>query len=82
MKADTNVRSVMLQQQDKAQAPQATGAASGQPPAKTNDVKVPSMLEQDEPVYVKSNRLDYDSGASLATYDRQLAALAGGDTAR
>jgi lipopolysaccharide export system protein LptA len=54
MKADTNVRSVMIQQQGKG-----------------NDaaVKVPSMLKQDRPVYVKSNRLDYDSGASLATYE-------------
>jgi lipopolysaccharide export system protein LptA len=54
MKADTNVRSVMIQQQ---------GKAGG------DTVKVPSMLKQDRPVYIKSNRLDYDSGASLATYE-------------
>ena len=54
MKADTRVRSVMVQQQKTA----------------TDDgVKVPSMLKQDRPVNVKSNRLDYDSAASLATYE-------------
>lgn len=53
MKADTNVRSVMTQQQGK---------------AKDGAVKVPAMLNQDRPVNVKSNRLDYDSEASLATY--------------
>jgi lipopolysaccharide export system protein LptA len=54
MKADTNVRSVMIQQQGK---------------SKDDTVKVPSMLKQDKPVNVKSNRLDYDSGSSLATYE-------------
>ena len=54
MKADTNVRSVMVQQQGK---------------SKDDTVKVPSMLKQDRPVNVKSNRLDYDSAASLATYE-------------
>ncbi len=54
MKADTNVRSVMIQQQGK---------------SKDDAVKVPSMLKPDRPVNVKSNRLDYDSGSSLATYD-------------
>jgi lipopolysaccharide export system protein LptA len=54
MKADTNVRSVMIQQQGK---------------TKDDTVKVPSMLKQDRPVNVKSNRLDYDSAASLATYE-------------
>jgi lipopolysaccharide export system protein LptA len=54
IKADTNVRSVVIQQQ-----------------GKSNDdtVKVPSMLKPDRPVYVKSNRLDYDSASSLATYE-------------
>ena len=54
MKADTRVRSVMVQQQGK---------------SKDQTVKVPSMLKQDRPVYVTSNRLDYDSAASLATYE-------------
>jgi lipopolysaccharide export system protein LptA len=54
MKADTAVRSVMTQQQDK---------------SKDGAVKVPSMLNQDRPVNVRSNRLDYDGNASLATYE-------------
>jgi lipopolysaccharide export system protein LptA len=64
MKADTNVRSVMT--------PQSGKPAPGQPPAKadtTDPVKMPSMLKQDEPVNVKSNRLDYDGASSLATYE-------------
>jgi lipopolysaccharide export system protein LptA len=54
MKADTHVRSVMIQQQGK---------------SKDDTVKVPSMLKPDRPVNVTSNRLDYDSGSSLATYE-------------
>jgi lipopolysaccharide export system protein LptA len=54
MKADTNVRSVIIQQQHGAN--------------QSSDVKVPGMLKQGEPVNVKSNRLDYDGNASLATY--------------
>jgi lipopolysaccharide export system protein LptA len=104
MKADTNVRTVMIPESSKpapkpatpAPAPQPQGGggraagAAGQPPArgaspqgaataagsqapaKTRDadaVKVPSMLKQNEPVYVKSNRLDYDGANSLATYN-------------
>ena len=53
MTADTNIRSVMT--------PSST-------PGDGQAVKVPSMLDQNRPVYVKSNRLDYDSDASLATY--------------
>jgi lipopolysaccharide export system protein LptA len=53
LKADTNVRSVIQQQH---------GAKQG------SDVRVPGMLKQGEPVNVKSNRLDYDGDASLATY--------------
>jgi lipopolysaccharide export system protein LptA len=64
MKADTNVRSVMLQ----AKGPQGgRGTAAG--PAPAPDVKVPSMLKQDQPVNVKSNRLNYDGANSLATYE-------------
>lgn len=104
LKADTNVRTVMIPESSKpapkpaapvpAPQPQARGArgagaagpppargaspqgtattAASQPPAKTIDadgVKVPSMLKQNEPVYVKSNRLDYDGANSLATYN-------------
>ena len=54
MKADTKVRSVMIQQQGK---------------SNDNGVKVPSMLKPDRPVNVMSNRLDYDSDKSLATYE-------------
>lgn len=53
LKADTDVRSVMIQQQGK---------------ANDDAVKMPSMLKQDQPVNVRSNRLDYDSGKSLAIY--------------
>jgi lipopolysaccharide export system protein LptA len=70
MKADTNVRSVMTPQSGKP-APAKPGAP-GQPPAKTDPadpVKMPSLLKQDEPVNVKSNRLDYDGASSLATYE-------------
>lgn len=57
MKADTNVRSVMAQ---KSASPSSKGDA---------EVKVPSLLKQDEPVNVKANRLDYDGATSLATYE-------------
>lgn len=56
MKADTNVRSVMIGQS------KAT--------AKTESaVRMPSMLKQDQPVNVKSNRLNYDGANALAVYD-------------
>src|SRR4029079_12136752 len=32
-------------------------------------VKMPSMLKQDQPVNVKSNRLDYDSANAMAKYE-------------
>jgi lipopolysaccharide export system protein LptA len=32
-------------------------------------VKVPSLLKHNEPVNVRSNRLDYDGASSLATYE-------------
>jgi lipopolysaccharide export system protein LptA len=32
------------------------------------DVRMPSMLKQDKPVYVRSNRLDYDGDKSVAVY--------------
>ena len=56
MKADTRVRSLMLAQSRQAKP--------GDPA-----VKVPSMMKQDEPVNVQSNRLDYDGAKSIATYD-------------
>ena len=67
IKADTNVRSVMTQTSAK---PAAQPPVAGQPPSKTDvAVKVPSLLKQDQPVSVKSNRLDYDGASSQATYE-------------
>jgi lipopolysaccharide export system protein LptA len=53
MKADTNVRSVMLPQKKQ----------------DGNVVKVPAIMKQDQPVNVRSNRLNYDGANSLATYE-------------
>jgi lipopolysaccharide export system protein LptA len=53
MKADTNVRSRMIQSKD---------AKSGE------QVKMPSMLKPDKPTNVRSNRLDYDGAKSVAVY--------------
>jgi lipopolysaccharide export system protein LptA len=67
MTADTNVRSVMTPEKAKP-----ARGAPGQPAAKTDGadaVKVPSLLKQNEPVNVRSNRLNYDGAASLATYE-------------
>lgn len=46
----------------------ATGATArqGAPPA--NDTKVPSLLKNDQPVTVTSNRLEYDGAAKHAVY--------------
>ena len=63
MKADTNVRSVMISQ--------------SKPKPGETAVKMPSMLKQDQPVNVKSNRLDYDGANSRRHLRRQRAALAG-----
>jgi lipopolysaccharide export system protein LptA len=56
MKADTNVRSLMV-------------AQSKTTATKDGAVKVPSLLKQDQPVNVKSNRLNYDGANSVAIYD-------------
>jgi lipopolysaccharide export system protein LptA len=52
-------------------APAVAAPTPSQPAAKTDDtaVKVPSLLKQNEPVNVRSNRLDYDGASSLATYE-------------
>jgi len=53
MKADTHVRSRMIQSKD----------------AKTGEqVKMPAMLKPDKPVNISSNRLDYDGDKSVAVY--------------
>jgi lipopolysaccharide export system protein LptA len=55
IKAETNVRTVMISQ--------------SKPKPGETAVKMPSMLKQDQPVNVKSNRLDYDSANSVAVYE-------------
>jgi len=55
IKADTRVRSVMISQ--------------SKPKPGETAVKMPSMLKQDQPVNVTSNRLDYDSANSVAVYE-------------
>ncbi|HEY3885659.1 MAG TPA: hypothetical protein VGL62_10655, partial [Vicinamibacterales bacterium] len=70
MKADTNVRSLMQQTDDKT-AGRGSAAGSGAPGASGSGgqpVHMPSMLKQDQPVNVRSNRLDYDASKSVATY--------------
>jgi lipopolysaccharide export system protein LptA len=67
MKADTRVRTVMTPQSGRQAAPKP--AAAGAPAKAEEAVKVPSMLKQDEPVNVSSNRLDYDGASSLAIYE-------------
>ena len=63
LKAETDVRSIMDRKPD-------TGR--GAPGQATQDAKeqtkLPSMLKQDQPVTVRSNRLEYDSAASHAIY--------------
>src|SRR4029078_494946 len=54
--ADTNVRTQMV-------SPQNRGRDDNKA------VKMPSMLKQDQPVNVKSNRLDYDSANAMAKYE-------------
>jgi lipopolysaccharide export system protein LptA len=54
--ADTDVRSSLQS------TPRKGGAGPG------GDPKLPSMLKQDEPVNVTSNRLAYDGAAGVATY--------------
>src|SRR5262249_13184079 len=54
MKAETQVRSRMIQQSKDAK--------------KDDQVRMPSMLKQDKPVNVRSNRLDYDGDKSVAVY--------------
>ncbi len=64
LSAETRVRSSMLPQ-SKAAAPAARGTA---PASAASRTRVPSMLEQDQPVNVTSNRLAYDGDAGHATY--------------
>jgi lipopolysaccharide export system protein LptA len=54
-------------------------AKKGQKPGEGNDVKLPSMLKQDQPVNVLANALDYDGTKSLGRYTGD-ARLFQGDT--
>ena len=81
LKADTKVRSSM-QPQKKTGTPPATpptGAAAGRTgvararvqaaaPGAEPDVRVPSMLKENQPVTITSNRLEYDGAAGHAVY--------------
>ena len=42
--------------------------ASSKPGAAANDVKMPAMLKQDQPVLVVGERMDYDGATSKGTY--------------
>lgn len=79
LRAETDVRSSIQPSKpaaDKTAAAGKPGAVAGKPaPAATGGKaatqeggKLPSMLKQDEPVNVTSNRLDYDGASGKATY--------------
>ena len=72
LKADTKVRTSMLPQKgpDRGQTGVKPGSDQGQTPANRSgsDTHVPSLLQQDQPVTVTSNRLDYDGLAGRAVY--------------
>ena len=70
MLADTKVRSLMQQSTPKDQkADQGRGATTAAGSSSTPaPVRVPSMLKQDQPVNVQSNRLAYDAAKSVAVY--------------
>ena len=73
LKADTKVRTSMLPQKgsDRGQTGVKPGSNQGQtPPAASNNSQthVPSLLQQDQPITVTSNRLDYDGLAGHAVY--------------
>jgi lipopolysaccharide transport protein LptA len=72
--AESSVRSVMLPQNEPAAGRGAAGRG-----APGGDVRTPSMLKQDQPVNVTSNRLAYDGDVGKATYSGN-AKLWQGDT--
>jgi lipopolysaccharide export system protein LptA len=68
LKADTDVRSSIKPQKEAAAAGAPAGARGAVPtPAPATQTRMPAMLQQDQPVTVTSNRLEYD-GVSEATY--------------
>ena len=74
LKADTKVRTSMLPQKGGAERGQTgvkPGSNQGQTPAaaaNSSQTHVPSLLQQDQPITVTSNRLDYDGLAGHAVY--------------
>jgi lipopolysaccharide export system protein LptA len=77
LKAETKVRSSMLPQRKPAGAPVASnaaqsagrrGTAPARAPSTDSQAHVPSLLKQDQPVTVTSNRLEYDGAAGHAVY--------------
>ena len=80
LKADTKVRSSMLPQQkpagpDRGQTEVKPGPGRGQAgsvpataPSPNGPTHVPSILQQDQPVTVTANRLDYDGAVGHAVY--------------
>ena len=65
LRADTDVRSSF---QPAKRGEKAVPNASGRGGASTDGAKLPSMLKQDEPVNVASDRLEYDGAAGTAIY--------------
>jgi lipopolysaccharide export system protein LptA len=59
LRAETDVRSIMERKPDAGRGAQ--GKTQEQP-------KLPSLLKQDQPVTIRSNRLEYDGAASHALY--------------
>ncbi|MFL6280026.1 MAG: LptA/OstA family protein [Vicinamibacterales bacterium] len=70
LKADTKVRTSMLPASDHGQTAVKPGSDRGQTPANApnSPTHVPSLLQQDQPVTVTSNRLEYDGLASHAVF--------------
>jgi LPS export ABC transporter protein LptC len=58
LQADTDVRSIIERKAEPKKGAQ----------GRKDDTKLPSLLKQDQPVTIRSNKLDYDGGASHALY--------------
>jgi LPS export ABC transporter protein LptC/lipopolysaccharide transport protein LptA len=72
LKADTKVRTSMLPQKGSDQGQRGAKPGSNQRQTAANpsgsDSRMPSLLQQDQPVTVTSNRLEYDGLAGHAVY--------------
>src|SRR3954462_4069058 len=70
LKADTKVRTSMLPASDHGQTAVKPGSDRGQTPANApnSPTHVPSLLQQDQPVTVTCNRLEYDALADHAVF--------------